>query len=87
MLTYLNDEDAIAFLLKAKNNLNEGGVIVVKENASEKGFFVDKLDCSVIRSNMLWKKLFTEAGLRVVKEEQQMDWPKDMFDIRMYALV
>ena len=60
---------------------------MVKENASEKGFFVDKLDCSVIRSNLLWKKLFAEAGLRVVKEEKQQDWPQDMFDIRMYALV
>jgi protein N-terminal methyltransferase len=73
--------------MRAKSNLKEGGVIVVKENASDRGFFVDKEDCSVIRSNALWKKLFEEAGLKIIKEDIQRDWPKDMFDLRMYALV
>lgn len=30
VLTYLNDEDSIAFLMRAKANLKEGGVIIVK---------------------------------------------------------
>jgi hypothetical protein len=42
VLTHLNDEDNIAFLIKAKAHLNEGGVIIVKENSSDKGFYVDK---------------------------------------------
>lgn len=41
----------------------------------------------MIRSDFLWKRLFSAAGLRVVKEDIQLDWPKDMYDLRMYALV
>lgn len=86
VLTHLNDEDNIAFLKKAQRHLRKGGVIVVKENASEKGFFVDKGDSSVVRSTLLWKVLFQQAGLRVLKEGLQTDWPEDLFEVRMYAL-
>jgi hypothetical protein len=48
---YLSDEDSVAFLKEAKNNLKEGGVVIVKDNASDEGFVVDKIDCSVTRSH------------------------------------
>ena len=77
----------MAFLQRARNNLKEGGVIIVKDNTSERGFFVDKADCSVIRSGALMKKLFLKAGLTVIKEGMQINWPSDMFQVRMYALI
>lgn len=58
----------------------------MKENHCTVGFVVDKADCSVTRSTDLFKDLFAKAGLKIVKEEVQMDWPKDLFTIRMYAL-
>lgn len=72
---------------RAKASLNQGGVIIVKDNAADRGFFLDKMDCSVIRSHLLWRRLFEDAGLEVIKEDIQADWPKDMYDLRMYALV
>lgn len=34
MLGYLSDDDGIAFLKRAKANLKEGGVIIIKDNAA-----------------------------------------------------
>lgn len=72
---------------RAKASLNPGGVIIVKDNSAERGFFLDKMDCSVIRSHLLWRRLFEQAGLEVIKEDIQPDWPRDMYDLRMYALL
>lgn len=86
VFSQLNDEDAVAFLKRAKASLNEGGVIILKENHCSVGFVVDKSDCSVTRSATLFKEIFSKAGLKIVKEETQLDWPQDLFAIRMYAL-
>jgi hypothetical protein len=42
VFSQLNDEDAVVFLKKAKASLNEGGVIILKENHCTHGFVVDK---------------------------------------------
>ena len=42
VFSQLNDEDAVVFLRKAKAALNEGGVIILKENHCGAGFVVDK---------------------------------------------
>jgi protein N-terminal methyltransferase len=68
VFSQLNDEDAVAFLKKAKASLNEGGVIILKENHCSAGFVVDKEDYSVTRSSALFKELFLKAGLKIVKE-------------------
>jgi protein N-terminal methyltransferase len=47
---------------------------------------VDKDDYSVVRTEKLYKKLVEEAGLKVIKEEFQANWPEDLFDVKMYAL-
>jgi len=64
----LSDKDAVDFFKRAKSHLNEGGLIVVKENHSKVGFLVDKEDYSVTRSTDLYKKLFVEAGLKILHE-------------------
>ena len=66
MLSHLSDKDAIDFFKRAKQNLNEGGIIVLKENHSKVGFLVDKEDYSVTRSKDLYKKLFIESGLKII---------------------
>lgn len=75
VFSHLNDQDAISFLSKAKAALNQGGVIILKENHCRVGFVVDKEDCSVTRSTELFKQLFAKAGLKVIKEQTQEDWP------------
>jgi protein N-terminal methyltransferase len=68
VLSHLSDKDAVDFFKRAKSHLNEGGLIVVKENHSKVGFLVDKEDYSVTRSTDLYKKLFVEAGLKILHE-------------------
>ena len=51
VFSYISEQDAIKFLTRAKSALNEGGIIILKENHSAKGFLVDKEDCSVTRSH------------------------------------
>ena len=55
MLCYLTDEDLIKFLEKCIANLaDEKSMIFVKENVTKKGFYVDKDDNSVMRSDKLF---------------------------------
>ena len=75
VFSQLTDEDGIAFLKKCKVALNEGGIIVMKENHNTSGFLVDKADFSVTRSYLLFKELFEKAGLEIVKNELQLNWP------------
>ncbi|KAF2007528.1 hypothetical protein P154DRAFT_378910, partial [Amniculicola lignicola CBS 123094] len=63
--------------------------IVVKENMSTdiwgKDIF-DEEDSSVTRSDAKFRGLFKEAGLKVVAEEVQRGFPKELYPVRMYAL-
>lgn len=86
MLSHLSDKDAVEFLLKSRKHLSPHGVIILKENHCNGGFVVDKDDFSVTRSVELYKKIFAEAGVEVVKEETQENWPNELFGLRMYAL-
>ena len=47
---------------------------------------LDKEDFSVTRSDLLFKKLFAEAKLKIIKEGDQSNWPSDLYGVRMYAL-
>ena len=58
----------------------------MKENHCKYGFVVDKQDYSVTRSTELYKQLFQKAGLTLLKEQTQKDWPEDLFGVRIYAL-
>ena len=71
---------------KSKAALNEGGIIILKENHNSSGFLVDKADFSVTRSYLMFKELFEKAGLEIVKDEVQLNWPSELLTIRMYML-
>jgi protein N-terminal methyltransferase len=63
--------------------------IVVKENLSSDIFgkdIYDDEDSSVTRSDQSFRKLFQEAGLKIVSEQLQTGFPKELFKVRMYAL-
>jgi protein N-terminal methyltransferase len=87
VLCYLVDEDIVAFLTRCKSALTEYGVIVLKENTCEgETFVLDKDDASVTRSLPYWLKLIEKAGLRVVYQERQTNFPDELFPVPMLAL-
>eukprot|EP00797_Seminavis_robusta_P014509 Sro2197_g318700.1 o-methyltransferase (258) ;mRNA; f:15623-16452 len=89
-IQWLTDDDVICFLNRCADSLlpNGKGVIVVKENTTGDGetFVVDNDDVSVCRSLPYWLKLIEKAGLKVVYQKMQTDFPPDIFPVPMLAL-
>jgi protein N-terminal methyltransferase len=87
VLVYLTDVDIIRFLKTCGAALTEHGVICIKENTCAKEMFVlDQDDASVTRSVPFLLKLIEAAGLKVVHQEVQDDFPDELFDVPMIAV-
>ncbi|KAK4250301.1 alpha-N-methyltransferase NTM1 [Corynascus novoguineensis] len=88
---HLTDEQLVQFLVRCKTALNsKEGVIVVKENNSTIGRDeFDDVDSSVTRDDGTFRRIFTEAGLRLVQTELQKGLNvsgASLLPVRMYAL-
>lgn len=86
VLGHLTDEDLVAFFRRCKLGLRENGIICIKENIASSEIDFDTTDSSFTRSRELLLELFNKAGLRILKEERQRNLPKELYDVRMYAL-
>jgi protein N-terminal methyltransferase len=91
VLNYLTDPDLVAFFRRLARALAPNGVIFVKENMLdskvEGQFDFDPDDSSVTRSEAGFRAVFARAGLRIVDTELQRAFPKNLFPVRMFALV
>jgi len=87
VLPYLTDVDLIAFLKRCVKGLRPGGVIGVKENISRDGWVADNEDFSITRTEEQYKSIFRAAGLKVAYEKLQLGFPKQLFPVKMFALV
>lgn len=88
---HLTDTQLVDYFGRCKEGLvKEGDAwIVVKENMStdiRKQDIFDDEDSSVTRSDDKFRKLFKEAGLKLVATEVQKGFPKELFPVRIYAL-
>lgn len=92
VLIYLTDTDVIRFLRRCGDALlpNRSSIIILKENScsvSEDGLFVlDTEDASVTRSLPYLLKLIEAAGLEVIHQETQTNFPDEIFDVPMLAI-
>ena len=87
VLCYLTDEDIVAYLQRCAKGLDDGGIIVMKENAcADENFVVDVDDASVTRCLPYWLNLIDRAGLEVVRQRWQPELPEDIFPVTMLAL-
>lgn len=85
-IIYLTDDDLVSFLTECKRCLRPGGFICLKDNVMRHGFLVDNEDSSIVRSDNYLKHLFGRAGMEVVRETVHLDFPKDIFPVRTYAI-
>jgi protein N-terminal methyltransferase len=84
---YLTDIDLVKFLQRCGESLVDGGVIVLKENTcADETFVLDVDDASLTRSHPYWLDLICKAGLRVISQTWQEDFPDDIFPVPMLAL-
>lgn len=87
VLGHLNDDDLEAFFRRLIDSLKPNGVIVVKENFSGSGEVeFDIKDSSVIRPQELLLNILDRAGLNVMKNIQQRNFPKGLYEVRMICL-
>jgi len=87
VIGHLHDLDFISFFQRCAKGLRPGGVIVLKDNCVEAyTFVVDKSDSSVSRHQHYIHLLFHLAGLRVVLQERQKDFPSELYPVVMFAL-
>ncbi|DAZ95075.1 TPA: hypothetical protein N0F65_002969 [Lagenidium giganteum] len=88
VLPHLMDADFISFLQRCQRALKPHGWIGVKENVILSGlpYEVDKEDTSLTRSEVYYKSLFRQAGLELITEKMQDNFPEDLYPVKMYAL-
>jgi protein N-terminal methyltransferase len=92
-LGHLTDTQLVAYLRRCKDGLvraEDGKAwVIVKENMStdiwNKDIY-DEEDSSVTRSDEKFRRLFKEAGWKIVATEQQRGMPKELYPVRIYAL-
>lgn len=85
-LENLDDQDLSNFLIKCKNNLEENGMIIIKENIVHKGSKFISLDYSKVRSDVLFKNIFDKSGLKIIRHFHHPNWPKDLLKVSVFVL-
>jgi protein N-terminal methyltransferase len=89
VIGHLHDLDCIRFFRRCAAGLTEAGVIVLKDNVllqHDLTFLWDRSDSSVARHKRYYKLLLSLAGLQVVQEAQQTDFPEELFPVMMWAI-
>ncbi|KAK4990105.1 hypothetical protein LTR50_002735 [Elasticomyces elasticus] len=85
-LSQLTDAQLVAYFVRTTPHLTEGGWVVVKENLSNHPLdedIFDETDSSVTRSDRKFRRLFADAGLKVVATELQKGFPKGLYPVRI----
>ncbi|XP_035040334.1 N-terminal Xaa-Pro-Lys N-methyltransferase 1 [Hippoglossus stenolepis] len=86
VIGHLTDDHLVDFLRRCQKALRPNGLIIIKDNMSYEGVVPDEVDSSVCRELPIVRSLVSRAGLRIVHEEQQMDFPKEIYQVHTLAL-
>lgn len=86
VLGQLRDDDLVDFFRRCKAGLTDNGLIFIKENmGSSRESEFDEKDSAWTRPRNVWLQLIERAGLIVVTEEKQKSFPKDLYEVHMFA--
>lgn len=88
---HLTDAQLITYLQRAADALTPSGILVLKENNStdpDGKDVYDEIDSSVTRTDETFRRIFKEAGLNLIKAEEQLGFPRhlSLLPVRSYAL-
>ena len=88
VIGHLTDVDCVKFLRRCANGLKAGGVICIKDNtcSGEDAFIVDKDDSSLTRSLPYLLHLCSRAGLKVILQKTQDNFPDSIYPVPIIAL-
>eukprot|EP01033_Poteriospumella_lacustris_P002675 gene2675-1940_t len=89
VIGHLHDLDFIQFFRRCGRGLKDNGVIVLKDNCimvETHAFNLDLNDNSVCRNIIYFRLLFELAGMEIVREQLQTDFPEELYPVMMFVL-
>lgn len=86
VIGHLTDEHLVGFLARCRGALRPGGVVCIKDNMASQGVVLDEADSSVCRELSLVRALVERSGLRVVAQEPQDNFPKEIYTVWTLAM-
>lgn len=86
LIGHLTDNHLVDFLERCRKALRPKGLIVIKDNVAYEGVVPDEVDSSICRDLEILQRLVSQAGLRIIHQEQQINFPKEIYHVHMLAL-
>ncbi|KAL6463578.1 hypothetical protein MHYP_G00279690 [Metynnis hypsauchen] len=86
VIGHLTDDHLVEFLRRCRGTLRPEGLIVIKDNVAYEGVALDEVDSSVCRDLQILHRLVASAGLVIVHEEQQQNFPEEIYQVHTLAL-
>lgn len=83
---HLTDNHLVDFLERCHKALRPKGLIVIKDNVAYEGVVPDEVDSSICRDLEILQRLVSQAGLKIIHQEQQINFPKEIYHVHMLAL-
>ncbi|XP_053551877.1 N-terminal Xaa-Pro-Lys N-methyltransferase 1 [Bombina bombina] len=86
VIGHLTDCHLEAFLKRCKVGLRQSGIIVIKDNITQEGVIMDDVDSSICRDMDVVRRLIRQAGLSVVAQEKQENFPDEIYSVFSIAM-
>ncbi|XP_030063716.1 N-terminal Xaa-Pro-Lys N-methyltransferase 1 [Microcaecilia unicolor] len=86
VIGHLTDEHLVDFLKRCKTGLRPNGIIVIKDNMAHEGVIMDDVDSSLCRDLDLVRKLIRQAGLGLLCQERQENFPDEIYHVYTFAM-
>ncbi|XP_053329024.1 N-terminal Xaa-Pro-Lys N-methyltransferase 1 [Spea bombifrons] len=86
VIGHLTDDHLVAFLKRCKSGLRPNGIIIIKDNMTQEGSVMDEVDSSICRDMDLVRKLIRQAGLSVLAQEKQENFPDEIYHVYSIAM-
>ncbi|XP_077162948.1 N-terminal Xaa-Pro-Lys N-methyltransferase 1 isoform X1 [Paroedura picta] len=86
VIGHLTDDDLSNFLKRCRLGLQPNGLIVIKDNMAQEGVIMDDVDSSVCRDLDVVCKIIRQAGLSLLAQEKQDNFPDEIYHVYTLAM-
>ncbi|XP_063288716.1 N-terminal Xaa-Pro-Lys N-methyltransferase 1 [Pelobates fuscus] len=86
VIGHLTDAHLVEFLKRCKSGLQPNGIIVIKDNITQEGVILDDVDSSICRDMDVLRKIIKQAGLSLLAQEKQENFPEEIYHVFSIAM-
>uniref|UniRef100_A0A8C5T0K4 protein N-terminal methyltransferase n=1 Tax=Laticauda laticaudata TaxID=8630 RepID=A0A8C5T0K4_LATLA len=86
VIGHLTDEHLLHFLQRCRLGLRPNGIIIIKDNMAQEGVIMDEVDSSVCRDLEVVCKIIRHAGLSLLAQEKQENFPDEIYHVYTLAM-